>query len=84
MLRCARIWSSNGPRVATSQIDRIRPRCALPLDARGKLLGRIAEVEEIARLVAYLAADLAHFVNGTMIEIDGGRQKPLTDRFRER
>jgi hypothetical protein len=34
--------------------------------------------------VTYLASDLAHFVNGTMIEIDGGQQKPLMDRFRER
>jgi len=24
------------------------------------------------------------FVNGTMIEIDGGQQKPLMDRFRDR
>jgi hypothetical protein len=34
--------------------------------------------------VTYLASDLAHFVNGTMIEIDGGQQKPLMDRFRDR
>src|SRR6516164_6881914 len=32
--------------------------------------------EEAASLVAYLASDLAHFINGTMIEIDGGQQKP--------
>jgi len=37
-----------------------------------------------ASLVTYLASDLAHFVNGTMIEIDGGQQKPLMDRFRDR
>jgi 3-oxoacyl-[acyl-carrier protein] reductase len=47
-------------------------------------LGRIAECEEVASLVAYLASDLAHFINGTMIEIDGGQQKPLMDRFRDR
>jgi NAD(P)-dependent dehydrogenase (short-subunit alcohol dehydrogenase family) len=47
-------------------------------------LGRIAECEEVASLVCYLASDLAHFVNGTMIEIDGGQQKPLMDRFRDR
>ena len=46
-------------------------------------LGRIAECEEVASLVTYLASDLAHFVNGTMIEIDGGQQKPLMDRFRD-
>ena len=47
-------------------------------------LGRIAECEEVANLVAYLASDLAHFINGTMIGIDGGQQKPLMDRFRDR
>jgi NAD(P)-dependent dehydrogenase (short-subunit alcohol dehydrogenase family) len=54
------------------------------LAPRSTPLGRIAEVEEVAQLVAYLASDLAHFVNGTMIEIDGGQQKPLMDRFRDR
>jgi 3-oxoacyl-[acyl-carrier protein] reductase len=46
-------------------------------------LGRIAEVEEVANLVVYLASDLAHFVNGTMIEIDGGQMKPLMDASRD-
>ena len=46
-------------------------------------LRRIAECEEVASLVTYLASDLAHFINGTMIEIDGGQQKPLMDRFRD-
>ncbi|HKM73698.1 MAG TPA: hypothetical protein VJX94_27160 [Stellaceae bacterium] len=39
-----------------------------------------AECEEVASLVTYLASDLAHFVNGTMIEIDGG-QHDLADRL---
>src|SRR5208282_817275 len=47
-------------------------------------LGRIAESEEVANLVAYLASDLAFFVNGTMIEIDGGQDKVLMDRLRDR
>jgi NAD(P)-dependent dehydrogenase (short-subunit alcohol dehydrogenase family) len=47
-------------------------------------LGRIAEPEEVANLVAFLASDLAFFVNGTMIEIDGGQEKSLMDRFRDR
>jgi 3-oxoacyl-[acyl-carrier protein] reductase len=47
-------------------------------------LGRIAESEEVANLVAYLASDLAFFVNGTMIEIDGGQDKVLMDRMRDR
>jgi 3-oxoacyl-[acyl-carrier protein] reductase len=47
-------------------------------------MGRIAEVEEVANLVAMLASPLMHFANGTMIEIDGGQQKPLMDRMRDR
>ena len=47
-------------------------------------LGRIAEVEEVADLVIYLSSPRAHFVNGTMIEIDGGQQKDLMDRLRDR
>jgi NAD(P)-dependent dehydrogenase (short-subunit alcohol dehydrogenase family) len=47
-------------------------------------LGRIAECDEVANLVTYLASDLAHFVNGTMIEIDGGQNKVLMDRTRDR
>ena len=47
-------------------------------------LGRIAEVEEVADLVTYLASPKAHFVNGTMIEIDGGQMKPIMDAVRDR
>jgi NAD(P)-dependent dehydrogenase (short-subunit alcohol dehydrogenase family) len=61
---------------ALGRIDMLAPR-SIPLQ-------RIAECEEVASLVAYLASDLAHFINGTMIEIDGGQQKPLMDRFRDR
>jgi len=47
-------------------------------------VGRIAEVEEVANLVVMLASPLMEMVNGTMIEIDGGQDKPLMDRFRDR
>ena len=47
-------------------------------------LGRIAESEEVANLVTFLASDLAFFINGTMIEIDGGQEKSLMDRLRDR
>jgi len=62
--------------ISREEADTLAPR-SIPL-------GRIAESEEVANLVTYLASDLAHFVNGTMIEIDGGQQKPLMDRFRDR
>jgi NAD(P)-dependent dehydrogenase (short-subunit alcohol dehydrogenase family) len=63
-------------KIAREEADTLAPR-SIPL-------GRIAESEEVASLVCYLASDLAHFINGTMIEIDGGQQKPLMDRFRDR
>ncbi len=47
-------------------------------------MGRIAEVEECANLVTMLASPLMHMVNGTMIEIDGGQEKALMDRVRDR
>ena len=52
--------------ISVDEADKLAPR-SIPL-------GRIAEVDEVANLVAYLASDLAHFANGTMIEIDGGQQ----------
>ena len=62
--------------ITREEADMLAPR-SIPL-------GRIAECEEVAGLVAYLASDLGHFINGTMIEIDGGQQKPLMDRLRDR
>jgi 3-oxoacyl-[acyl-carrier protein] reductase len=47
-------------------------------------MGRIAEVEEVANLVVMLASPLMEMVNGTMIEIDGGQDKPLMDRYRDK
>src|SRR6185437_15164379 len=47
-------------------------------------MGRIAEVEEVAALVVMLASPLMEMVNGSMIEIDGGQDKPLMDRFRDK
>src|ERR1051325_2740343 len=65
---------SRDMKISHDEADKLAPR-SIPL-------GRIAEVEECANLVAYLASPLAHFVNGTMIEIDGGQQKTLMDQAR--
>jgi 3-oxoacyl-[acyl-carrier protein] reductase len=65
---------SRDMKLSHAEADQLAPR-SIPL-------GRIAEVEECANLVAYLASPLAHFVNGTMIEIDGGQQKSLMDQAR--
>jgi 3-oxoacyl-[acyl-carrier protein] reductase len=65
---------SRDMKLSYEEADKLAPR-SIPL-------GRIAEVEECGNLVAYLASPLAHFVNGSMIEIDGGQQKPLMDQAR--
>ena len=53
--------------------DQLAPR-SIPL-------GRIAETAEVANLVVMLASRSSHFVNGTMIEIDGGQEKASDGSF---
>src|ERR1700730_3994268 len=67
---------SRDMKLSYEQADQLAP-ASIPL-------GRIAEVEEVAYLVAMLASPLTHMVNGSMIEIDGGQDKALMDRFRDR
>ncbi len=62
-------------KIPYEEADTLAPR-SIPL-------GRIAEVEEVADIVTFLASDRAHFINGTMLEVDGGQQKPLMDMFRD-
>jgi 3-oxoacyl-[acyl-carrier protein] reductase len=62
----------------------------LPYEEADKLapasipMGRIVEPVEVANLVTMLASPLMHYVTGTMIEIDGGQEKSLMDRSRDR
>src|SRR5262249_8485446 len=67
---------SRDMKIPYEQADKLAPS-AIPL-------GRIAEVDEVANLVAMLASPLMHMVNGTMIEIDGGQEKGLMDRVRDK
>jgi len=67
---------SRDMKISFEEADKLAP-ASIPL-------GRIAECEEVADLVTYLASDRAFFVNGTMIEIDGGQDKVLMDRMRDR
>ena len=36
-------------------------------------LGRIAEPEDIADVVAFLASDLARYMCGSLVEVNGGK-----------
>ena len=67
---------SRDMKLSYEEADRLAPS-SIPM-------GRIAEVEEVANLVVMLASPLTHFVNGSMIEIDGGQEKALMDRARDR
>ena len=67
---------SRDMKVSYEEADKLAP-ASIPL-------GRIAEVEEVANLVVMLSSPLVQMANGTMIEIDGGQDKALMDRFRDR
>ena len=67
---------SRDMKISYEEADKLAP-ASIPM-------GRIAEVDEVATLVTMLASPLMEMVNGTMIEIDGGQDKPLMDRFRDR
>ena len=40
-------------------------------------VGRVGRPEELAAVVAFLASEQAAYVNGTSIQVDGGRYKGL-------
>lgn len=67
---------SRDMKISYEEADKLAP-ASIPL-------GRIAEVEEVANLVVMMASPLVQMANGTMVEIDGGQDKALMDRFRDR
>lgn len=59
-------------RLAENHVAPDNPEAGKRAFASGIPLGRYAQPQEIAGLVAYLASDAARFVTGTAIPIDGG------------
>ncbi len=57
----------------------ISEQAANALAVKSIPLGRLCTAEEVAFLVAMLAADKASFVNGACITIDGGQRKAIMD-----
>ncbi|SEP04094.1 SDR family NAD(P)-dependent oxidoreductase [Actinacidiphila rubida] len=56
------------PDVALEEIEREHLESAHP----GLLLGRFAESEEVANLIAYVASPLSNATNGAALRVDGG------------
>ena len=52
---------------------------ALERLTRAYPLGRVAEPAEVAHCVAFLASDLASFVNGAVLTVDGGMSAQLAE-----
>jgi|SRR5450759_1729654 NAD(P)-dependent dehydrogenase (short-subunit alcohol dehydrogenase family) len=75
-------WAGYGIRVNAVAPGYVRTRLVDGLIAQGRLdagriqtrtpLGRMAEPQEIARVVAFLASDEASYVTGAVVPVDGG------------
>jgi len=65
-------------RSARDKISVAEARKILEKDARAKIpLGRLAEPEDVAGVVAFLASDKSSFITGTCISVDGGVVKAI-------
>jgi len=73
----AALWGSRGVRVNAVVAGGVRSAARQPEDfaaryARKTMLGRMAEPEEIAGVVAFLASDDATYITGECLKVDGG------------
>ena len=56
---------------ATARMQNITPEEALALATRKVPLGRLAQPEEVANVVVFLASDRASYVTGVVLTMDG-------------
>lgn len=66
---------------ATPAVRATIPEAELERNARGTLLRRVAEPEEIARPIAFLLSDAASYITAATLEVSGGRSVVLNPEY---
>ncbi|MDO4547409.1 MAG: SDR family oxidoreductase [Clostridia bacterium] len=66
---------------ATDAVKQNIPKEELEYNARGTLLQRVAEPDEIARPVVFLASPAASYMTAETIEVSGGRSRTLNPAY---
>ena len=66
---------------ATPAVRATIPEAELKYNAEGTLLQRVAEPEEIARPVVFLASPAASYMTAESIEVSGGRSRTLNPMY---
>jgi 2,4-dienoyl-CoA reductase len=64
---------SPGPIYTKGAFSRLDPTGTFSKDASKRIpIGRLGEVEELSNLASYLVSDYSNWLNGTIIDFDGG------------
>lgn len=66
---------------ATPAVRTTIPQAELDRNAKGTLLRRVAEPEEIARPIVFLCSQAASYITATSLEVSGGRSVVLNPEY---